>query len=93
MDSVNFPEDLSDYLDEYEAMCRAPHCDAMILHAPGKCLVCDYYPNRQQDRVDSNTNFTGEEDPAKFPCPSTYLRSGEKRDRWPGNREWPYEQL
>lgn len=68
-----------------------PHCDARILHKPGTCIYCDKYPNRQQDRVDSNINFSNENDPNKLPCPSTYLRSAEIRDRWGGNRPQPPE--
>lgn len=79
------------FLDEYDEEFMFPHCDSRILHSPGACVYCDKYPNRQQDRIDSNTNFSNESDPNKLPCPSTYLRSAEVRDRWSGNRAQPPE--
>lgn len=79
------------FLDDYEKEYMFPHCDSSILHSPNVCVHCDKYPNRQQDRIDSNTNFSNENDPNKLPCPSTYLRSSEVRDRWGGNRAQPPE--
>lgn len=76
------------FLDAYELECMFPHCDSMILHKPGTCTYCDFYPNRQRDRIESNTNFSNENDPNKLPCPSTYLRPADVRDKWAGNR--PY---
>lgn len=66
------------------------HCDQMILHAPGICDYCDHYPQFQKLREWWRINFTGEHDPNKAPCPSEHFRSGELRDRWPGNRPEGY---
>lgn len=68
-----------------------PHCDQTILHAPGKCEFCDRRPDWQQIREAWRINFTGESDENKAPCPSEYFRSGELRDRWPGNRPEGYD--
>lgn len=65
----------------------SPHCDSLVLHAPGSCSVCDLYPGRQLQRVRSGVNFTnGEQVPGNEPCPSTRRRSVEAIERWPGNR-------
>lgn len=66
-------------------LAYAPHCDQSILHAPGACEYCDHYPEWQEMRERQRINFTNENDPDKAPCPSTYFRSAEVRDRWPGN--------
>lgn len=71
---------------------RAPHCDSTILHAPGECQYCDLYPDRQALRELWRTNYTGHHDDDLAPCPSEYFRSGETRDRWPGNRPAPAEE-
>lgn len=63
----------------------APHCDQTILHAPGVCEYCDHYADWQAVRDTQRINFTGEEDPDKAPCPSTYFRPSAYRDAWPGN--------
>lgn len=67
----------------------APHCDSSILHAPGVCVYCDKYPDWQEYRRIARIAFTGEPDEGGAghiaPCPSTYLRSPEVRDRWGGN--------
>lgn len=75
-----------------EAERVAPHCDPMILHAPGKCQFCALNPDWQQYRQIANINFTGESDPDKAPCPSLFFRTSEIRDRWPGNRPEGYTQ-
>lgn len=64
---------------------QMPHCDSAILHAPGVCKYCDKYASWQEYRELSGINYTGESDPAKAPCPSTYFRPGALRDEWPGN--------
>lgn len=35
-----------------------PHCNTEVLHAPGTCAYCDEFPDRQAQRVASNTPFT-----------------------------------
>lgn len=62
-----------------------PHCDYLILHAPGECIYCDKHPYEQSLREHWLINFTNEHDPEKLPCPSTLRRSDETRDRWGGN--------
>lgn len=64
----------------------APHCDQSILHAPGACEYCDHYPDYQEARAVARINFSNENDPDKAPCPSTFFRPAEVRDRWPLNR-------
>lgn len=66
-----------------------PHCDASVLHAPGSCHFCDDYPDWQKIRVTQRINFTGEHDPDKAPCPSTWFRPEAVRDLWYGNRPAP----
>lgn len=68
---------------------QAPHCDALVLHAPG-CEFCDKYPKRQQARIERRVAFTGEPfDPTKSRCPSEYMRPAELIHRWRGNRPSP----
>ncbi len=64
-----------------------PHCDDLILHAPGKCWACDLYPKRQQLRLDLLIAFTGEgwEHTNLRPCPAEASRPLEKIERWGGN--------
>lgn len=66
-----------------------PHCDDLVLHAPGECRFCDHFPARQQERVDAGINFTGQHDPDKDPCMSEVNRPLEKINRWPGNIPQP----
>lgn len=66
-------------------MATMPHCDSAVLHAPGVCNYCDEYPGWQEYRELSRINFTGQSDPNKVPCPSTYFRPGAVRDEWYGN--------
>lgn len=35
-----------------------PHCNAEVLHAPGECIYCDMYPDRQQMRIAGKTPFS-----------------------------------
>jgi len=84
-DDMQLPE------EEFEQRFPFPHCDGAILHSPGSCIYCDKYPSRQQYRVESNTNFSDKNDSTKLPCPSTYTRSAESRDRWYGNQAQPPE--
>jgi hypothetical protein len=64
---------------------RFPHCDEKVLHAPGTCEFCDSYPEEQQARIASGTNFTGEGDLNKLPCPAEQRRPLETINRWGGN--------
>lgn len=64
-----------------------PHCDSSILHSPGICEYCDQYSDWQEYRIVARIAFS-DENPVpegKAPCPSTYFRSAEVRDRWGGN--------
>lgn len=79
----------------------APHCDPAILHAPGRCEYCDYYPSWQEYRELAGIAFTGDPDelgvkpvygayidqntPGKAPCPSTWFRTPAQRDHWGPN--------
>lgn len=74
-------------LDEDGNISQAPHCDALVLHAPGICKSCDKYPDRQNARIARRVAFTGEEHhPTKSLCPSEYFRSAEVVHKWKGNR-------
>lgn len=68
-------------------MTAFPHCDSLVLHAPGACVYCDRHPEKQDERIRNAVAFTGEE-PVRFghPCPSTVRRSVEIINAWPGNR-------
>lgn len=67
-----------------------PHCDDLVLHAPGTCQYCDEYPERQRKRVRDGVNFTGgEQVPEHSPCPSTLRRPLETIEAWFGNRRFP----
>jgi GTP cyclohydrolase I len=67
-----------------------PHCDERVLHSPGSCTYCDEYPDKQNDRILQNVNFTDTDDPKRKPCPAREAR-GETVDYWPGNRAKPDE--
>lgn len=69
-----------------------PHCDARVLHAPGECEFCDLHPDWQEYRERSGINFTGHEEEGLAPCPSTYFRSLDNINRWPGNRPAPKDE-
>jgi len=80
-----------DYTDMLGTTIQFPHCDALILHSPGKCEYCDRHPDWQALRSAQGIAFsdtTDEEirDHNLVPCPSTYRRPADLRDRWPGNR-------
>jgi hypothetical protein len=75
---------------------QLPHCDQRVLHAPGKCTVCDGFPMLQEIRELWQIAFTGEKpvDLAEnrwttrgpvLPCPAEYLR-GKNAEAWSGNR-------
>ena len=68
---------------------KFPHCDARILHAPGECKYCDYYPSAQAARVTEGVNFTGHYDDDKELCPSEAERPLPIIEKWPGNRAYP----
>lgn len=38
-----------------------PHCNSEVLHAPGECIYCDRYPERQKVRAAGKTPFTPNE--------------------------------
>jgi hypothetical protein len=62
-----------------------PHCDQMILHAPGVCEYCDRHPDWQELRTVWGINFTGERHPERTPCPAEQARSLRNIERWAGN--------
>ncbi len=62
-----------------------PHCDSLVLHAPGECEFCDDYPDAQQDRIAKRINFTGHKNPHKEQCPAEKRRSLDNINRWYGN--------
>lgn len=76
-------------IDEERAW--APHCDTTILHAPGKCVYCDHFPDFQHYRHFMRVAFTNsaEAEGTKLiaPDPSLWFRTAEVRDRWNGNVE------
>lgn len=63
-----------------------PHCDDLVLHAPGTCEYCDHYPERQQARIASAVNFTGESVAGRSQCPAEARRSFANINAWGGNR-------
>lgn len=65
-----------------------PHCDDLILHAPGECQYCDAYPSAQLTRVNAGINFTNHDDKDLEPCPSLSRRNAVDRDAWVGNRAY-----
>lgn len=56
-----------------------------ILHAPGKCMYCDMYPDWQELRQLWGLNFTGENDIDKATDPAEIDRDLETINRWGGN--------
>lgn len=64
---------------------KYPHCDALVLHAPGECKYCDRYPDAQQWRIINKINFTGHNDPDKAQCPAEQRRKLATINRWYGN--------
>lgn len=74
-------------LDKEGNWLQAPHCDALVLHAPGTCTFCDKYPDRQNARIARRVAFTGESHhPTKSRCPSEYFRPVEVINKWERNR-------
>lgn len=63
-----------------------PHCDDLVLHAPGECIYCDLHSLEQHERIRDGINFTGQNDPTKSACPSTFQRPLSTINRWAGNR-------
>lgn len=66
-----------------------PHCDQMILHGPGECTYCDYYPDWQNLRVSWGIAFTGHEigiNGSVVPCPADVARPDGAHQMWGGNR-------
>lgn len=79
----------------HEDSPQFPHCDALILHSPGTCEFCDRRPEWQRLRAAQGIAFSDYsnevvEQNNLVPCPSTYRRSAEVRDRWPGNTTHGY---
>lgn len=68
-----------------EIRAEHPHCDSDVLHAPGECVYCDHFADRQRAREEQGVNFTGHYDAGKVSCPSELRRPIEKINRWPGN--------
>lgn len=66
-------------------MAKYPHCDELVLHAPGTCEYCDRYPVDQAIRVSEGINFTGEGNPNKKPCPAEVRRKLSTINKWGGN--------
>lgn len=65
-------------MEEYKA--PYPHCDNLVLHAPGECEYCDMYPDKQAIRITQGINFTGHgDDPATEHRPLTTI------NQWYGN--------
>lgn len=69
---------------------RFPHCDMLILHSPGTCEYCDRHQDWQRLRAAQGIAFSDyDQNTVKkndlIPCPSTFRRLAEVRDRWYGN--------
>lgn len=65
-----------------------PHCDHLVLHAPGTCIFCDMNPYRplHYARALLRIGYTNRSCPEGFrPCPATVMRSRHHIDRWGGN--------
>lgn len=64
-----------------------PHCDQMVLHAPGTCKYCDTKPVWQELRKLWGIAFTGDVPTGdQMPCPSDRLRGIGGANVWGGNR-------
>jgi hypothetical protein len=69
---------------------RPPHCDALVLHAPGDCRFCDRHPDWQAYRTAVGIAFTGQEPvDGQIQCPAETSRPAEVIHAWPGNRPVP----
>lgn len=82
-------EDYTEVMGHNPAI-QMPHCDQLILHSPGTCEYCDRHVDWQAYRAAAGIAFSdmSAADVASnglAPCPSTYRRSAEARDRWGGN--------
>ncbi len=64
---------------------RAPHCDELVLHAPGICSFCDKLPELQKLRVMWKINFTGQNKKDYRKCPAELRRKVETINKWYGN--------
>lgn len=71
-----------------------PHCDHLVLHAPGECAYCDEYPNYQRVRRTFQIAFTNQE-PAgnEFTCPAEVRRPRKIVNAWGGNIPRPPEKV
>ncbi len=77
-------------------IAQFPHCDQMVLHAPGDCGYCDEHPEWQVLRRVWGIAFTGHapglvypDYPAagyQLPCPSDLRRGQGGAHVWGGNR-------
>lgn len=77
------------------SISQFPHCDARVLHAPGKCEYCDHHPDWQELRQAWGIAFTGHKPTVgdadwtkQLPCPADYNRppgAGNDHRRWAGN--------
>lgn len=64
-----------------------PHCDQLVLHAPGECRYCDANPDWQTLRELWGIAFTGHAPGAhQVPCPSDQRRGTGQAHTWGGNR-------
>jgi hypothetical protein len=76
---IPYPDDVE------EGQAPFPHCDELVLHAPGECEFCDHYPARQRQRERDGVNFTGHHDPGKRTCPAEVRRDLATLEAWGGN--------
>mgnify|MGYP000980232050 FL=1 len=67
-----------------------PHCDPLVLHAPGDCEFCDRHPEWQQLRQMWKINFTGQYEPDRQPCPAEDKRDLVTIEQWGGNIPWRF---
>lgn len=67
-----------------------PHCDSLVLHAPGECQYCDHYPDEQKERIMNKVAFTGHEPKSdERQDPATIERPLETINKWHGNTPRP----
>lgn len=82
------PEPLPD--SQPDSLGIIPHCDQMVLHAPGICMYCDTKPLWQELRKLWGIAFTGNLPlENEMPCPSDRLRGIGGANVWGGNRPVP----
>lgn len=65
---------------------QMPHCDGLVLHAPGECEFCDRHPDWQRVREEARINFTGHRREGFAPCPAEARRPVAAIHSWHGNR-------